>query len=142
MQSHGMGAYTQQHLEELSNRKNTTVFSAQHDNVFEPWPAKKLKRVMEKTVSTIMGLPEEMDDFRARKKCLEDPDILDFYRHHLKTFLLITDRAVMKDDKFRQTMSGLLELRAKVERGDIRDENEGNALATKVVMQTLSGKTL
>ena len=142
MQSHGMGAYTKQHLEELSKRKNTIVYTAEHDQVFDPWPAERLKRVMEKTVKTMMDLPEDMDDFRARKKCIEDPEILDFYRHHLKTFLLITDRAAMKNEKFRQTITALIELRAKVERGDIRGDNESNAMATKLVMQTLSGKKM
>jgi hypothetical protein len=142
MQSHGMGAYTQSHLEELSRRKNTTVFTVQHDHVSDPWPADKLKRVMEKTAKAMSDLPADMDDFSARKKCIEDPEILDFYRKHLKTFLLITDREVMKDERYRQTMSALLELRARVERGEAGDEKEANAMATKLVMQTLSGKRL
>ena len=142
MQSHGMGAYSQAQLEELSKRKNTTVYTVKYDRVFEPWPADKLRRIMEKTAKALFELPADMDDFRARKALIADPEILEFYRHHLKTFMLITDRAVMKDERYRQVMTGLVELRARAERGELGDENEANAAATKMVMQTLSGKRM
>ena len=39
----GIGAYEQAHLDELSSRPNTTVYTPEFDNVHDPWKVKQLK---------------------------------------------------------------------------------------------------
>ena len=134
------GAFGRRALEDLADRPNTKVYDVKFDSEREAWPADKLRASLERLMSTFRAIPEDVDPFRARKQCLEDPQILEFQRAHPRVFWMCTDRAVNGTEEFRKILSAFLALREKVDAKAIVDDNEANALATKAVMQILQEK--
>ena len=132
----------EEHLRKLAERPNTTVYTVQHDRVAEPWPAARLRRVMEDLVGRALAYGDEVCDFRVRKELIEDPEALAFYRAHPKMFHMITDRAVMREPHFRSAITGLLHVRDEVERGRVAEGHDADAMATRTVMTALSGTDL
>lgn len=135
-------AYRQAHLEELASRPNTTVYTVQHDRVSDPWPAARLRPLMESLVARALSFDDSVDDFRVRKTCLDDPEALAFYRTHPKMYLMMTDRQVMREERYRKAITGLLFVREEVERGGVADGPDADAMATRTVMAALTGSDL
>lgn len=132
------GAYHRAHLEELAQRPNTKVLEATHDFINEPWKVERLRRVMSKIVDDVLASDPEEDNFVIRKRMLEDEEILAFQRQHPRMYYTITDKTLMRDAKARDTIKALLHVRERVERGEITDDKEADATATRVVMSTLT----
>lgn len=102
-------AFDTAHLEELSSRPNSTVYTVKHDHVHEPWPVERLRPVLERLATRVVSFDDDVDDFRVRKTCMEeDAEILAFQRDHPKFYWMLTDRKLMREPKFRDTVKGLL----------------------------------
>ena len=131
-----VGAYQKEHLKKLAERKNTVVFEVEHDNVANPWKNDKMRGTVERLMKKVMEeFDEDLDDFDLRKKCLEDPSILEFQRVHQKFFWMLTDRKMMKEQKYRDAIKILLHMHSEVEEG--LDVNEANAKVTNMIMKAL-----
>jgi hypothetical protein len=132
-------AYQQAHLQELASRPNTTVLTVQHDSIADPWTETRLTTVLNSLQERILAADDEVDDFVLRKRCLEDPETLAFQRQHPKFYWMLTDRKLMREDKFRGAVLSMIQLRGSVERGEVAAGQEADAMATKKVMEALSG---
>jgi hypothetical protein len=130
------GAYARAQLEELAARPNTVVYEASHDVVAEPWSAERAKAVMESVVKRVLAFDYAVSDFCVRKTCLDDPEALAFQRRHPKLYWLLTDRALMRQDKYRSALTALLAVRGRVEAGSVSTE-EADAVATRTVLGAL-----
>lgn len=124
-----------QQLESLSQRPNTTVYRATHDSAAK-WPAARVEAAMEAIVKTALECDSTMDDFRVRKKCMEDPESLAFQRQHPKFFWTITDRTMMRNEQYRGILGELLRLHARVEAGSV-ESSAADAQATQIVMDRI-----
>lgn len=134
-----VGAYQQERLRELSQRPNTSVLQVEYDAVRDPWPVARLRPVMEGLVARVLAFDDATSDFAVRKACLDDPETLEFQRAHPKLYWSLTDRAQMRQKKARDAVAAMLRVRERVEKGEVTDEHEADALATRTVMAALQG---
>ena len=132
-----VNAYEKKRLEELSERPNTTVLTVEHDFVNEPWPVSRLRPLLERLAKRVTEFPDETDDFVVRKTCLDDPEVLEFQRMHPKLYWMLTDRKLVKEEKFRNAVNGLLLVRRKVEVGEVESGQEADGMATRTVLASL-----
>lgn len=132
-----VNAYEKKRLEELSERPNTTVLTVEHDFVNEPWPVSRLRPLLERLAKRVTEFPDETDDFVVRKTCLDDPEVLEFQRMHPKLYWMLTDRKLVKEERFRNAVNGLLLVRRKVEVGEVESGQEADGMATQTVLASL-----
>lgn len=126
-------AFQAERLRQLADRPRTTVYDAEHDH-HEAWSADSVSTVLERIAARSS---DEGDDFKFRKALLEDAEILRFQRHHPKLFWLASDRAQMREPRYRSAIAALLEVKRRTERGELQGEHEADAAATRVVMDAL-----
>ena len=93
--------------------------------------------MLEPLASRVAAFGDDVDDFTLRKTCLDDPETLAFQRRHPKLYWMVTDRKLIKEDKFRNAVKGLLTVRERVEVGDVSDEHEADAMATRTVLAAM-----
>ena len=132
-----VGAYERKRLEELAERPNTTVLTVEHDFINEPWPVSRLRPLLEALAKRVSEFPDDASEFTVRKQCLDDPEVLAFQRMHPKLYYMVTDRKLIREDKFRSAVNSLLHVRAKVERGEVSEGQEADGLATRSVLASL-----
>ena len=84
----------------------------------------------------MLAFDDAVDDFTVRKTCLDDAETLLFQRDHPKFYWMLTDRKVMRDERARNAVTGLLFVHEQVESGVVSGE-EANASATKTVLAAL-----
>ena len=130
-------AYETERLRKLSERKNTTVLTVQHDFVTDPWPESRLRGVMEPLLARVLAFDDSVDDFSLRKACLDDEEVLAFQRQHPKMYYMLTDRKIMRDERSRKAITGMLYVRKQVDAGAVTEGNEADAMATKTVLAAL-----
>lgn len=131
-------AFENERLRKLSEKKNTTVLTVQHDFINEPWPEKRLRDVMEPLVARVLSFDDSVSDFTLRKTCMnDDPEVLAFQRQHPKMYWMLTDRKIMSDPRSRKAITGMLYVRRQVEAGTVIEGNEADAMATKTVLAAL-----
>lgn len=129
----------QERLQELSQRPNTTVLTVQHDEKHDPWPAARLRGVMETITKRTLSTPDDAHDFALRKQLLtDDPEILAFQRQHPKFYWLLTDRAIMREKKSRDAVTGMLFIRDEIEHGRVAEGQEADGMATRTVLEALN----
>lgn len=115
------------------------VMQVSHDAVHEPWKADRLRAVFEKIASRIFSdFGEEEHDFRVRKALLEDDEILSFQRAHPRLYYTLTDRSLMKNQRYRSAMTTLLLLREKADAGRLPLGQEGDAMAASAIVASLT----
>jgi hypothetical protein len=132
-----VGAYEKERLDKLSQQPNTTVFKTEYDSIHDPWEAKRLRGVAERVAKRVTEFGEDVSDFKVRKTCLEDEDVLNFQRQHPKLFWLLTDREMVKDTRFRQALGAMFNVKEKVENGEIEEGRDADALATSSIVSAL-----
>jgi hypothetical protein len=136
-----VNAFERDRLEELASRPNTTVLQPEYASVRDPWPAKRLRCVMEGLMARVLSFGEDVDDFVVRKTCLEEnEEVLAFQRQHPRMYWMLTDRALMKEQSSRDAITGMLYVREQVECGAVQEGRDADAMATKTVLAAL-GKT-
>ena len=132
-----VGAYEQARLEQLAQRRNTTVLQVEYDDVRDPWPVARVRAVLDTIAARVARefADETVADFTVRKTLVDsDPEIRAFYRGHQQLFQLATDRAMLRDERFRNAVAALLQVRTLVERGDLAEGQDADALATRSVL--------
>lgn len=130
-------AYHREHLERLASRPNTTVFAPEHEFTHDAWKVARLRPVLEGLAARVAAFDADVSDFAVRKQCLDDPEVLAFQRQHPKFYWLLTDRKLVRDETFRGVVAGFLQVRERVESGEVPDGHEADALATRGVMAAL-----
>lgn len=130
-------AMQQEHLRELADRKNTTVFTVQHDAAHEPWPVARLRDVLEPLAARVVAFPEDADHVHVAASCLDCAETVAFKRDHPKFYWLLTDPQLMRDERARKAVTGMLYVREQVECGDVPAGPEADASATKTVLAAL-----
>jgi len=133
-------AFENERLQKLSEKKNTTVLTVQHDFINDPWPEKRLRDVMEPLVARTLAFDASVSDFALRKACMEDPEVLAFQRQHPKMYWMLTDRAIMGDERSRKAITGMLYVRKQVEAGAVDEGHDADAMATKTVLAALQSE--
>ena len=126
-----------QKMRDLASQPNTTVYEATHDVVREPWKVSRLRPILERLVERVLSFPDNVSDFCLRKTCLDDAEIACFQKAHPEMYYLLTNRDVMREEKSRKAITGLLYLREQIEAGVITDGKEADAMATKSVVAAL-----
>lgn len=125
-------------MRRLADEPNTTVLQTDYDTVREPWKVARLRAIMERiTKRATQEFAEDADDIALRKTLMEDAEILEFQRAHPKLFWGITDRAMMKEVKYRNSISAMLDIMEQKERGMFRGEYEADGAATSAIMSAL-----
>ena len=130
-------AYENERLRKLTEQKNTTVLGVEHDFITDPWPEKRLRDVMEPLVARVLAFGDDVSDFTLRKTCMMDPEVLAFQRQHPKMYWMLTDRTVMRDERSRKAITGMLYVRKQVESGAVTEGRDADAMATKTVLAAL-----
>ena len=134
-----VGAYERERLEALAARPNTSVYTVKHDSVDEPWKMERLRPVLSTIARRVASFGDDVDDFVVRKTCMsEDAEVLAFQRKHPKLYWLVTDRALMRQERYRNALGGLLGVRDRVESGALPEGQEADATATSTVMAALN----
>ena len=133
-------AYETERLKKLSEKKNTTVLTVEHDFINDPWPEPRLRGVMEPLVARVLTFNDSVIDFTLRKTCLDDAEVLAFQRQHPKMYWMLTDRVVMSDERSRKAITGMLYVRKQVESGAVTEGQEADAMATKTVLAALESQ--
>ena len=118
---------------------NAEVLEVIHSRIQEPWRAERLEPMFEKIVTKIFEFEESVADFVVRKTLLEDPEILEFQRAHPTLYYTLTDRATMKEDRYRGVLKKMVVLRQRVERGEVQADERADAMATDIVVASLGG---
>lgn len=132
-----VAAFQTEKLRQLAEEPNTTVYEPTHDYRGDPWPAHRLREVTERIAAKVTAYGDDVTDFRVRKDCLKDPDILEFSHTHPKLFGKLTDRAILKDPRFRDSFSFMLHVRDKVDAGSVTEGRDADAMATNGVIKIL-----
>ena len=83
------------------------------------------------------GALADASDFAFRKACLQEEEVLLFQRRHPQLYWMVTDREKMREQRYRSAVSALLEVRRRVERGEVKEGEEADAAATRVVIDAL-----
>jgi hypothetical protein len=129
-------AYHDEHLRDLADKPNTTVYKTEYDTVREPWKAADARRVAERIAERTASFGDEASDFALRKALLEDEEVLRFQRCHPKLYYLLTDRKMVGEPRFRQALGAMLTVRDKVEAGQV-EGMEADAMATSGIVAAL-----
>ena len=124
-------------MEGIAARPNTTVLTPSYESTHAPWSAERLRGVVRTLRERVASFPDDAHDFHVRKQCLEDCDILAFQRRHPKLYYVLTDRTLSGDARYRRIIDDLVEVRARVERGELADGATASAAATDAVVQSL-----
>jgi hypothetical protein len=135
-----VAAYQSEKLKKLAEKPNTTVFTVKHDEVTTAWSYKRVRKVVEsiaKRIQSEFSDTEGFSDFRVRKECMKDPEVLAFQRQHPKLYWMVTDREKMKEQKYRDVVGAMIELRHRVESGQVKEGTEADATATRVITDAL-----
>lgn len=133
-----VGAFERERLEALAEKRNTTVLTVEHDEVRDPWPTARVRPVLERLAARVAAAPDDADNFRLRKACVaDDEEARDFQRAHPKLFWMVTDAKMVREARFRNALAGLLRVREQVERGEVPEGRDADALATRTVLGAL-----
>ena len=130
-------AYQKEKLEKLAENPQNTVYEEEY-NVADAWKAKDVSDVLDLITTKMKDVPDDTPDFTFRKSFLEDKQILEFQRRHPKLYYMVTDREKMKEEKYRSAISAMMEVRRRVEAGDVDEGRDADAAATRTVINALS----
>tara|TARA_B110001452_G_C15229624_1_gene426009 strand:- start:1658 stop:2080 length:423 start_codon:yes stop_codon:yes gene_type:complete len=133
-------AFENERLRKLSEKKNTTVLTVEHDFINDPWPEPRLRNVMEPLVARVLTFDDSVSDFTLRKTCMDDSEVLEFQRQHPKMYWMLTDRKIMSDERSRKAITGMLYVRKQVESGAVTEGHDADAMATKTVLAALQSE--
>ena len=132
-----VAAYQKERLRELASRPNTTVLDVEHDHHHDPWPVSRLRPLLERLAGRVLSTPDDVSDFVLRKQCLEDSEALEFQRNHPQFYWLLTDRTIMREQKHRDAITGMLLILGEVEKGNVSHGQEADGMATRTVIEAL-----
>lgn len=124
-----VGCFSDAKLRELAEQPNVTVYQPTHDVVFEPWPAARVRRCVDR----VAALTREG---RTAAEVRADAELDAFARHYLVFFQKLTDADFVRDPEHVATVQALVELRAGVERGG--DATAAQAAAADLALQRLA----
>jgi hypothetical protein len=124
--------------EKLAKNPKNIVYDVKFGEVREPTKARDARTVLSKISSLLESLPNDLDDKEVVKTLNREDDVREFGESHPNLFSLASNRDLMRDEKKRNAIISMLEVREKVERGEM-DQNEANALVTKMVVSCLQG---
>ena len=116
---------------------DATVLVADQTIVHEPWPVARLEKVSNCIVMELFKLPPDMDDTRTKEALLTHKDVAEFEAHHPESFKTLMNRELMSQEKYRSTFNDLLKLRAKVQAGELPNDERSTALATQFIFNNL-----
>ena len=127
------------HAEKIARENpRAEVLQVTHDRRHEPWSADRVAAVCETILSrSVSDFDPKDHDFTVRRTLLDDPEILAFKKCHPKLFQTVTDRTLMKDPKYRGTIQSLLDVRRRVETGELPENGVADAAATQAVVTAL-----
>ena len=113
------------------------IYEVTHDRVQEPWESRRLERIFNKIVTKVFEFEESTNDFTVRKTLLEDADILEFQRGHPRLYYVLTDRKLLREEKYKNVLKNMLLLRQRVERESLASDERTDAMATNVIISSL-----
>lgn len=114
------------------------VLEVTHDFRHEPWKVDRLQAVFECIVyRALEDFPPDASDFAVRKALLDDEEILRFKKDHPRLYYTLTDRGLMRQEKYRATLRSMLAVRGQVERGQVPGGERADAAATSAIMASL-----
>lgn len=119
---------------------NSTVLEETFRN-HTAWKSKELMAVLERIEGRVEELDPSMDDFRVRKKLLEDPEIERFQEDHPEFYNVIANRSVLKDKRARQAVAAMVHVRTMVENGCVSEGHEADKLVFQGMLQAFNHPT-
>lgn len=129
--------FEEERLKRLAATPNTTVFKTEYGEAHEAWKVDRLRGVAETIAARTTEFDADASAFQLRKRLMQDEDVLTFQRAHPKLFWMLTDRTMVGDARFRQALGAMFTVREKVERGEVEDGRDADALATSGIVSAL-----
>lgn len=109
-----VGCFTDEKLRELACQPNVTVMQPTHDNVYKPWPAKRVSECVRR-VSTLTRSGASAADIK------KDAELSEFAAKYITFFEKLTDPQFVADVDHIKTVQRLILLRQMVEEGLLTD---------------------
>ena len=134
-------AFQKERIDELKQQNHTSIYETKHDFKHEPWKATTLRPLMEQLATTVTNFGDEVSDFKVRKECLKNKDFLNFQRDHPQLYYLMTDRKMLRDDRFRQAFSSMLEVREQIDSGNMSDGTEADGMIMSGIVSALQSNS-
>ena len=130
-------AFQKERIEELKNQDRTSIYETKHDFKHEPWKASTIRPLLEDLAAMVSSFGNETSDFMVRKSCLKEERFLKFQRDHPQLYYLMTDRKMLRDDRFRQAFTSMLFVREKIDSGSLSDGTEADGMIMNGIVSAL-----
>lgn len=127
-----VGCFTQRQLEDLSNRKNVSVYQPVHDITYEPWTATRVSKAVD-TIATLTRNGVSSEDVR------KFDELDEFASKYTVFFQKLTDSSFVADDENIAVMKRLITLRGMVEQGII-DPTAAQAQSSDIALKSLMSR--
>lgn len=111
---------TPETLARLAERDDTVVYEPTHDTLFAPWPAAKVRRVVELVVGVARECAAE-DEARAKLRALGG-DVVEFEAKYQLMFQRLTQPEVAKNRRHVEIVLQMVALRNRVDEGTLTEE--------------------
>lgn len=131
---------TRQDLERLSQQPNTVVYEPTHSMQFDPWPADKVERFVQKIVSHTRH-SETDDKAKIQKELTNDTDMCEFAARYKTFFEKLTDKAFCSDEKHVEMVLSMLDIRRKVEQNGL-SEQDAKVQCADAALKSLIKRTI
>ena len=122
-----------EHLKSLAKDKNNTVLVEEHEIIFEPWPAKRVRKCTEMLVEIVKASNGEKEDIR--KEALKKIELVKFSNYHHTFFERFTDPEYVNNPKFLTGIEMMLKVKEKTETGEVEEGEEADKKIASSLMK-------
>ena len=130
-------AFTTEQLQELAAQPGVTVLNPTHDLEYQPWVSSKV----EVCISKLAVITLETNDIQeARRRALEDDELVEFSLTYEHFFKMMTTPSFVKDERARNAISHLIETKRDIEAGVVSATRAGEEVV-KMALQSVIGDT-
>lgn len=119
---------TPETLAQLADRDDTVVYEPVHDTIFEPWPATRVRRVVELIVGITRTCTSE-DDARGKVRAVGG-DVAEFEGKYQLMFQRLTQPEIARNPGHVKIILDMINLRSQIDGGSI-SESEAQRLVSE-----------
>lgn len=126
---------TQERLEELAEREDTIVYAPEHTHLFDAWPAEKVRACVRKIVKVAKNCATAEE---ACTKLSTDEELRGFAENYQKMWSTLTQPQVAQNQGHVDIMLAMVDLRARVEAGELNDTTAQKMAAEEAMIRLLA----
>lgn len=136
LRSSRLANLTPENLARLAERDDTVVYQPTHDTIFEPWPAQKVRRVVELVVGVSRTCATE-EEARAKLRALGG-DVSDFESKYQLMFQRLTQPEVSRNRGHVDIVLQMIALRDQVDQGGLSDQEAQRCVSEQALAGLLA----